>query len=479
MRKWYLFLFISIVVIHCGFSQDIKLPDEKIIGEDLLIKKSSIFIRPAPDFEVSFPEITISVEQLQGKIPSSAEMQQKKPPEEGYFYISAGSYELIQSSFFYHRTTEQNTNYSVLFENSFTGGYRTNGDEQKTGLVFHREKPSSDKFSMDFKSVGLGLPGKDSNPLDLNRDSFSIKNTFSYLKESVFTPSLSHSFYSIDDTSANFLVINLFFNNLPFTFETELEKQDVFNETSTSSFSQAVLVEKGNLKLGGEAKIIEGYGVRILPEMNYRINDNASFGISSFYKIPNLFEDIMFTNYKELVRYNLAPEEEYKLNISFTRELENTKFDFDIVQTYRDSFYTWVDSDDNGFLEPYQEQCWETSLGMHFKQNFSDNLSIFLKGEKIFKDRKIDFYPEEVFTSGIILSYDSLSFKLWSSYIGERTFSKIRTGSDTIFNAELKMSYGKIEWGISIENLLDREYSIIPGYPAENRKVVSYLKMLF
>jgi len=479
MRKWNILLFVPIILSRYGFSQDIKVPDEKVIGEDYSIKKSVIFISPAPDFEVLFPEITISEEKLQGKIPSSAEIQQKKPTEEGYFCISAGSYEFIQSSFFYNRTAEKNTNYSILFENSFTGGHRTNGEEQKTGLIFHSEEPSSYAFSMDFKRVDLGLPGKDTNPFNINRDSISIKNSFSYLKEG-FIPSLNQSFYRIDDASTNFLLINLFIDNSPFIFETEVEREDVFQETSTMSLSQSILMEKGDLTIGSGLKIIEGYGLRILPILHYTINKNLSFGLKSSYKIPNLFEDVMTTNYKEFIKYNLAPEEEYKFTISFNKERENMRFGIDITQDYRDKFYTWVDTDKNSLLEPYPEQCWQTSIGLNLKQQLSDNLNIFLTGEKKFHDREINFYPEEILDAGIILSSSGVTFKTWVSYNGERVFPEKEMGSDTILNTELKMLYDKkAEWGIGVYNITDREYFLLPGYPAEGRRIVSYLKMFF
>jgi hypothetical protein len=481
MKKCYILLSVPLFLNSYGFSQDIKLPDEKITGEDRSIEKSEIIINLSPPFKVILPEVSAPREEQQGETAVVESSPGEGKMNEGYFSISAGDYSLIQSSLFYRYMAAEDTEYSFLLDGSFKEGYRKNGEEKKTGFSFHRSKQASDRLSIDLEKVYLGLPGQEFNQLALERDSFSLKSSYSFLGKTGFIPSFSQSFYRVDDTEANFLLLNLLVDRLPFRFETSVERQDVFGDFSTNSFSQSVLMEKEGAFIGGGIKIIEGYGTRFLPSLHYPLNENLYLGLSSFYKIPDFFEDIMFINYKELQVYDLAPEEGYRLKVGFIKEEENNRLSFDICQTYHDTLYTWEDEDSSGLLEPHLEECWQTSISVDFKQKFSDNLSVFFMGEKTFMDREIDFYPEEKFDAGIIFSFfSSLSCKLWFSHTGERIFSGETMGSDTILNAELKMLFGKnIEWGIGIYNIADKEYFTVPGYPAEKRSFVSSLKLLF
>ena len=76
---------------------------------------------------------------------------------------------------------------------------------------------------MELKNGSIGLPGKISTPMEMSRDSFSLKTNYSYLRETAFIPSLSQSFYNIGGVETNFLLFNLLFDNATFIFETEME----------------------------------------------------------------------------------------------------------------------------------------------------------------------------------------------------------------------------------------------------------------
>lgn len=484
MKKWYiLFPLISVIFKGgYGFSQNIQLPDETITGETLRIEKSSIFIRPAPAFMVVFPEIAMPEEELpEAKVAAwSPEGQEEQPSGRSYLSMSAGTYDLIRASLFYRHRDEYDKEHSVFLSNSFTEGHRKNAEEQKSSFALHWSKPASGEFSLELKNSDIGLPGRDSSPLDIERDSFSFSTNYSYLGKPEFVPSFSQSFYNIDGVEANFLLLNLQFNKDSLILGTTLERLDVFDDFSTMSFYQGLLIEKGQLTLGGGLKVIERYGERFLPVLRYSVNGNFYIGLESLYQIPDFCRDVMFANYKELTDYDLAPEEQYKFNAAFSKKTENTAFNIDVSQTYRENFYTWADADSNDLLEPSPEQCWQTSVSINLKQRLFRYLSFFFTGEKNFLSEKIDFYPEDKFDAGITFFSSSIYCKLWLSYTGERIFSGVETGSDAILNAELKMLHSEnTEWGIGVYNLADREYFIIPGYPAEKRRFVSYLKLYF
>ncbi len=484
MKKWHILITLVFIILNCicGFSESIKLPDEIVTGKTLRIEKSNIFTRPAPAFEVVFPDMTIPDEKLyDGKFTLwSREGPEGKTAGRSYLSLSAGTYDTIRGSFFHTNRNSQDIEHSLLLDSSYASGHRKNGEKQENSLAFMWNSPASGRFSLETERNRIGLPGRDFNPTDDERDSFSFRTKYSYGGKKGFVPSFSQSFYNVDNVDANFLLLNLQVDRTPFALETALERLDVFGEFSTMSFYQGAVIEKKQLTLGGGLKVVEDYGVRFLPAVRYSAGDNFRIRLEGAYQIPDFYREVMHTEYKELINHDLAPEEQYKLNIEFGREFKNTVFNMDVSQAYRENFYAWADTDGNGLFEPSGVQCWQTSAGIALKQRLSPQINLFFNGEKNFLSEKTDFYPEETFDAGITLFSSFASWKFWMSYTGERFFTGTRTGSDTILNAEIKVLFGEsAEWGMGAYNLADKDYLTVPGYPAEGRKFVSYLKLYF
>lgn len=487
MKKWHIILlsvFFSIVKAACVFSEGIKLPDEIILGETLRVEKTAIFISPVPVFNVIFPKLTApppATAMIEEEIiPQEVEEYKETTSHKNYLSLAGGTDELIHTTFFYKNKNDVGTEHSVFLDNYFTSGYRENAEEQKNSFVFNWSKPHSGRFSFEFDKNYIGLPGKESNPMDADRDSLSFRTNYQYLGKQGFRPSIKQSFYSMDGVEVNFLSLDLQFITSLLTLETILERQDVFNDFSTMSLYQGLFIEKGQVTAGAGVKLIESYGVRFLPVIRYSINENFNIGLEGLYYVPDLYPEVMSTNYKELTDYDLTPEEQYRVSAVFSKTTENTAFRIELSQTWKENFYTWVDADVNDLLEPYPEQCWQTAVSINFNQSLSHYVSFFLTGEKDFLSKSIDFYPEERVDAGIILSSSSLMGKLYLSYIGERTFPDVEIGSDTTLNAEFKMLLGgRTEWGVGLYNIWDRQYFTVPGYPAEGRRFVTYVKWFF
>jgi len=105
---------------------------------------------------------------------------------------------------------------------------------------------------------------------------------------------------------------------------------------------------------------------------------------------------------------------------------------------------------------------------------------LFFKGEKRFLSEEIDYYPEEVFDTGLTGNYKDIKGKFWLSYTGKRRFSGKELGSVPVINAEIVFTKKKLlEWGMSVYNITDREYLKVPGYPAEGRSIMSFIRFLF
>jgi len=461
-----------------GLSQEIKLPEERITGKDIRIEKTRIFPLSVPSFKVTIPEI----QEPEGLSTEEKGLSDKnRKGQEGYIYFSLGSYDTMQNMLSYHSVTE-GAEYLFDLQTLLSGGYRNNSERQEIGFNFQRDTSDS-KLSIGLTQGSLGLPGPEGHPFNSKRDFLSFNTDFSFLKNEGFTPSISQRFYRIDNSiETNFIFLNLAMDKFPFRFETGIERQDVFSENfSSTSFYQSIYAKQDRLSIGGTLKVIERYGVRFLPSITYNINENLTLDITGRYRIPDLYMDIISDEYKELDdNYKIAPEEEYKVSLAFHKKFKETYLHLDISPSYIDNSYVWADMDKNGLLEPHPVRYWQTSINLELHHTLTNYIRWFFKGEKKFLSEAIDYYPEEVFDTGLTGTYRNIKGKFWLSYTGERRFSGKELGSVPVINAEFVFTNGKLlEWGISIYNITDREYFKVPGYPAEGRSIMSFIKFLF
>jgi len=469
---------ILLLLAFNGLSQEIKLPEERITGEDIRIEKTRIFPLPIPSFKVVIPEI----QEPEGPYTKEKGLSDKRQKgQEGYIYFALGSYDTMQNILSYHSIGE-GVEYLFDLQTLLSGGYRANSERQEIGFNFQRDTSGS-KLSLGLTQGSLGLPGPEGHPLNSKRDFLSFNTDFSFLKNDAFTPSISQRFYRIDNsTEVNFSLLNLSIDKSPWRFETGIERQDVFNEGfSSTSFYQSIYARQDRLVLGGTLKAIERYGVRILPSATYNINENITLDIKGRYGIPDLYRDIISDEYKEIDdNYKIAPEEEYKASLAFHKKIKKTYLYLDISPSYVDNSYVWADMDKNGLLEPEPVQYWQTSINLEIQHTLTDYMGWFFKGEKRFLSEEIDYYPEEVFDTGLTGNYRDIKGKVWLSYTGKRRFSGKELGSVPVINAELVFTKKKLlEWGMSVYNITDREYLKVPGYPAEGRSIMSFIRFLF
>jgi len=465
-------IWISLVVN--GLSQEIKLPEERITGESIRIEKTRLFFLSSPSFNITIPEIR---EPIGGT--SAAGMTRWKPYG-GHISITLGSYDTMKNILSYHSITEK-SEYLFDLETLLYGGYRDNSQRQKIGFNFQRDNSDS-RFSLGLTQGSLGLPGPEAHPFNSKRDFLSFNTAFSFLKNEVFTPSISQRFYRIDNADEiNFTSLNIVMDKSPSRFETGMDRYDVFNEDfSSMSFYQSIYVRQERLNIGGTLKVIERYGVRFLPALTYNINENCTLNITGTYRIPDLYGDIISDEYKEIIGYKIAPEEEYKASLVFHKKFTDTDLYLDISSSYRDNFYIWADADKNGLLEPYPIQYWQTSLNFELQHTLTDYIKWFFRGEKRFLSEDIDYYPEEVFDTGLTGNYKNMRGTLWLSYTGERRFGDTELGSVPIINTELVFTKENLlEWGIAFYNIANREYFKVPGYPAEGRNIMSFIRFFF
>ncbi|MDD3726190.1 MAG: hypothetical protein PHI44_03240 [Candidatus Ratteibacteria bacterium] len=460
-----------------GFPQEIKLPEERIMGKDIRIEKTKIFPFSFPSFKIILPELLEPYETQTNDGMSFT----GKTIRQGNIIFAIGSNNSFQNGIFYHSIKDGKAEYSLGLENLFSDGDRDNSQKTQIGTSFQRNSADS-RFSFGLTDGTMELPGPEGSPfLDEHRDFFSFHTDYSFTKDPAIIPSVSQRFYSIDKVGdINFTLIELFVDRGPFTLETGIERQDVFDDDfSSTGFYQSGWLKQGGLNIGGTLKIIERHGVRFLPSLIYNINENITMNITGIYRIPDLYSSIISDNYKELVHHNITPEEEYKASLTFHKKIIDTDIYLDISPSYRDNFYGWADIDNNGLFEPYPQQYWQTSVNLELQHKLTNYLRWYLKGEKRFLSEDIEYYPEEVFDTGFVVNYKNLSLNTWLSYTGERKFLDRELENTSVINTEVIFRKDKVEWGIAVYNITDREYFIAPGYPAEERSIRSFIKVFF
>lgn len=474
MKKTYSILtFILILSVSIGFSQGIQLPDEEITGEDTRIEKTHIFSFPAPSFKVRLPEL-----QTPEDFFLADNLLQKKAKGNVSFLFGSNN---TAGTLFSYRSLTEGTEYKADIEGLLSHGHRDNSKTGSISFDFQR-KSSSSAFSTGVLIGEMQLPGPENSPFpDRKRDFTSFNTEYSFTRNPDFIPLISKTFYRIDNSEEiNFILLNSRINNGPFTFETGIERQDVFSDGfSSTAFYQSVNRTQGPLTIGGTLKVIERYGWKFLPSLTYNINDATSLNLSGTYQIPDLYKDMLGSEHKEITSHEFAPEEEYKLSLVFNKQFTNTDIRLDISPAYKERFYSWADTDTNGLLEPYPQRYWQTSINLIAQHKFTDYFTGYITGEKRFLSEEIEYYPEAIFDAGFVVNYKNFEWNNWVSYTGERSFSDKTLGSVPIFNSEITLQIKNIKWGIAVHNITDREYSSVPEYPAEKRSVLSFIQFFF
>ncbi|HNS32680.1 MAG TPA: hypothetical protein PKN36_06865 [bacterium] len=470
------------------YSQDIKIPEEKITGEDLRIEKSEIFIRQHSIHDIRFPSVPMLPEKSSsenGTEISPDSVETKLPDytlfEEGRRHVgfSAGSNTSAVLEIFCP-VIGKDTGSLYDLEISAGSGYRHN--DETAGISFgYLFESRANKFSAGMDTGYLQLPGPDNNPFDLNRNYFLINTSYSHSWPSGVSAQLGQSFRNIDGTETNYSSAGLFYSISGISFNTGIERYDVLGEGfSETSFSQAAFKEGRNFKLGGAVKKIEGHDVKFLPLLEFVPVPGLSVDIEGFYRTPDLWKELVSCNYKEIREFALAPEEEYRLGLSWGMEKETFGFSLKIAHGYIENSYTWADFDANGLYEPVASNYRKTAVNLNLNRSLFGNLSFFIDAEREFPDKDIFFYPEEQYDAGFVWKRSPLAFKIWASHKGDRIFPGTKLEAVTLFNAELKsLNNEKMEWIAGISNIGGKKYPLVPGYPAEERKIYVTVKFYF
>lgn len=464
-----------------AFSQDITLPEEKIIGRDMSIKKTEIPIFRPLEPHPQFPDIPLFYPTGK-KVVKEKEPEEEKTKKEISLLLKGGSFASFDIDLISSQASKTNS-YFFNFQNRYTKGYRENSgfNEQGVNFMYQANEPFR-KMTFNILNKNMELPGPVLSPFSIQRDGIHIGSSYQFMPSHYpFSFELRQNYYKVGNDRTNFITLGFHTKSEKVTIKNYIERQDFLNNFHQHSFSSTLLYGGQNTTIGAGIKAIEGAGVKLLPFLQLSPLQNFHFEIKGVYEIPDFWQDFLNVNYKELTKERLLPVEHYLINVSAQIEKENTSFKIGISEIWHTRLYTWKDVDSNSLWEPVPEKnVWATSVYFNLKKDFEKIGQVFLNSRMNFFDRDIEYIPESQMDCGISSEQSSFKWKLWLSYTGKRKFSSGSQGGYSTLNSEFAWKIRKNIWlGFEATNLTGRKHEIVPQYPGEERKLFSYIKIYF
>ncbi len=455
-RIFFIFLFFFAVN---ALSQEMKLQEE-IVGKDLSIKKTEIFPHSIPEVKLQLPSPPLL------KIEEGEEKKNR-------FEIDIGNYPFFNISLM--RTCGK---YLINFGSEFSKGYRKNDSFiQQTLSLKYKEEDTS--LSLNFLNRDMELPGPVFSPFTESRNSHSLNVSFEH-REDPFEFGISEIYHSVQDMNANFLKFIFSFEKSGIENKNVLERYDFTNEFSQHTFYSEILLKKENIRFGGGIKLIEGEGIKFLPQFGGNFGD-FSINLEAEYSIPDFWYEFEHFNYKEIKKEKLSPFQNYKIGMEYLKENKSFSFNTQLWVKWLKRMYVWNDTDLNFLMEPVSiEDMFCPGIAVEFSKKLKESTNFFIDYRKNFYSKKVDYFPEGEGKAGFFLKSGKFEGKVWIEYKGKRRFSEDIFGSFTILNALLTYKIKKdILFGIRLHNLTGKEYNLFKGYPAEGRKISTFFVINF
>ena len=463
MKKLFLFFILTSFVS----AEEIKLPEEKIFGESKEITKTEIFIFYPEISKIKFPEIKtpeIEIEKIK---------REKGKERKNTIYLAGGSF---YTTDFYFSHREQSLFYKIY--NHYTRGFRENDSKYFSGVIFKQKKEKYALF-LNLEKTKEELPGPLSFPFSTARTGLNLTGKLNLYLDKKTTLSLFQNYYKIDELKNLFSSLKIKKEFNPFLSEITFRRQDFFHNFSENSFSTSINFKREKIKGGGKIKVIENYGTRFIPYFVYPFTANLNLEINGSYRIPDLWKDVIGKNWTEIKKETLKPEEEYWITLNYNRKGENYKINSGTKYSWFKSFYTWSDIDKNFLFQPFSENFNQVSFYLNYSKNFNTNLKYFFDFEKSIRSKDIEYLPENIVNSGFIFTHPPIIFKLWAQYNGKRISNGKKIGSFVLINCDIKYKREKWEAGIKIENIGNKKFFEVEGYPGERREIKGYFKYYF
>ena len=463
--------------------QNIALPEEEILGQDVRIKKTEMFFLTPPATVLKFPKVPI----LRFEKPKpEVEITVTKPEADkrrNYLRLSGGSYNSAGLCIFF-LCKQADYSCSVSAENDYAGGYRKHSREisQKVKLNLRSETFPAKEFSIEVFHNNMQLPGPVFSPFLSKRECSNVKIHYSFEeKDSPFSFNVGDKYYYNKNYESNYFTFCLDFRKNNWRWRNRLLRNDFTSVGARNSLSTGMLFSKDDISVGGDIRIIEGTGGRFLPYASVPVGKWFTLKVDSNYAITDFWDEFQTEYYKELKKESLKPVENYGIHLICRVEKEDSLFSFEVSGMWWKHFYTWEDTDLNFLWEPkLEENLWAYDISLNLEKSIFDSSRLFLRYKKKFFSRNVEYVPADCGQAGLLFQKKAVEAKLWVSYVGDRTFSSGALNGYFTLNSHLSYRIrDNVQLGISVLNISGKSYEMVPGYPGEKRKFLSYVKLDF
>ncbi len=235
-------------------------------------------------------------------------------------------------------------------------------------------------------------------------------------------------------------------------------------------------------------------GFLFLPELKISFEPSEDSAIflegGSFLKILQFDQLYLEENFVEVSEEILKPEYEEKIKLGASRKINNGKIEVNLFNGERKNLIIWADRDGNGLYQPFNikgAHIWggECEFVKQYLPWFSQKL-LYTHQEVENKDSSISYipyYPSDIFENSFEIKAGRFMVEIIGKYQGEQYYEEN--------NSERLPAYGilgvKVFYSLNRyakiflegENLTDRGYELVEGYPAAGRRFFGGIKLKF
>jgi vitamin B12 transporter len=218
--------------------------------------------------------------------------------------------------------------------------------------------------------------------------------------------------------------------------------------------------------------------------LNFPLNFNIKFSLSSNYRLPG-FNELYYPNYG-----NPDLDLERSLNYALDFEFKINSFFLSISPFYTkyENLIHSVPKDNSGIMTA-QNISEAESKGVEFlgQYSFDDFLRLNINytrqyvldrsGDEQKEGKALPYSPKDLFSSSLSLNYQNFDFEISTIYSASRYFSPgeiPRSRMEPYLLLDLMIAYNfelfddstkKTTLGLSLKNVMDKEYQVIRNYP--------------
>jgi len=410
---------------------------------------------------------------------------------------------------------EEKFNFETNFFYKKEGGYRANSDFELFDFFSFLELGLSEEEKIALRGNYFwkesGLPGK-IDALTLNNRGKSKAEDVTFKWEKFFPAenswkgkvSYQNSWTKNSKVSSRYrnekTLFQLGYEDAPFSFLTFFSQERLADcyKIEDYYFSLGmqdlqitpVFYADGLLK----AEKRKGLGTLFLPELKISFepsNDTAIFlKAGSFLKFQEFKELYLKENFTEVNPVILKPENEESVKLGLRKKINQDKIEFNLFNGEKKNLIIWTDGDGNGLYQPTNikktrfwgsQLSWEKKYCSRFTQKFLyRHQELENQGSAV---SYIPYEPSDILESNLQIEADRFTFEIIGRYQNKRYYEENNSQQLPAFGVlETKLFYSLTKYAkifLTVENLADKTYEIVKGYPSPGRRFFGGINLKF